>query len=74
MHLTPRDEEIVTQILNHQRVSIQAAAYAVYAELTPKKPIPPREFHRIFKDHWEAFGVISNEESDALANEGYDRD
>jgi hypothetical protein len=66
MHLTTRDEEIVMQISYDQRVSIQAAAYAVYAELTPnnKKPISQREFHRIFKDNWQAFGALENEESD----------
>jgi hypothetical protein len=61
-----RDEEIVGRISYDQHVSIQAAAYAVYAELTPnnKKPISQREFHRIFKDHWRAFDALETEEYD----------
>ena len=41
MRLTPRNEEIVDIIITEQRVSIQAAAYAAYVQLTPnnKKPV-----------------------------------
>ena len=67
MYLSPRDEEIINQI-SKVHISIQAAAYAVYRELTPntKKPISQKDFHKIFKDNWQAFA--------ALENEGYDED
>ena len=43
-----RDDELRDDILFEQRVSIQAAAYTIYLELTPnnKKPLTPREFSR----------------------------
>lgn len=46
-------------ILFEQRVSIQAAAYTIYLELTPnnKKPLTPREFQDKFIDNWEIFGI-----------------
>lgn len=64
MYLTPRDEEIIDIILNDQHVSIQAAAYAAYVQLTPnnKKPISQREFHQIFKDNWRAFNSLEIED------------
>lgn len=66
MYLTPRDEEIIDIILNDQRVSIQAAAYAAYVQLTPnnKKPVSHREFHQIFKDNWQAFYSLEIEDSE----------
>lgn len=70
MHLTFRDEEIVRLISTHQQVSIEAAAYAVYRELTNKKTITQREFHRTFKDNWKMFADLCNEEYD----KGYDED
>lgn len=66
MHLTPRDEVITEMIGLDQRVSIQAAAYATYVQLTPnnKKPISQREFHQIFKDNWQAFYSFEIEDSE----------
>ena len=54
--------------ISRVQLSIQAAAYAVYRELTPntKKPISQRDFHKIFRDNWQAFA--------ALEIEGYDED
>lgn len=64
MYLNPRDREIIETILFEQRISIQTAAYTVYEQLTPnnKKPISQREFHRAFKDSWQAFLDLENEE------------
>lgn len=66
MHLTPRDKEIINTIVTDQRVSIQAAAYAAYVQLTPnnKKPVSQREFHQIFKDNWQAFYSLEIEDSE----------
>lgn len=66
MRLTLRDEEIINMIVTDQRVSIQAAAYGAYVQLTPnnKKPISQREFHQIFKDNWQAFHSLEIEESE----------
>ena len=66
MYLTPRDEEIINMIVDDQRVSIQAAAYATYVQLTPnnKKPVSQREFHQIFKDNWQAFYSLEFEDSE----------
>lgn len=65
MYLTHRDEEIIDMIVFDQCVSIQAAAYAAYVQLTPnnKKPISQREFHQIFKDNWQAFYSLEIEDS-----------
>lgn len=64
MYLTPRDEEIINAIIADQRVSIQAAVYAAYVQLTPsnKKPVSQREFHQIFKDNWQAFNSLEIED------------
>jgi hypothetical protein len=66
MHLTPRDEEIIEMIVTDQRVSIQAAAYAAYAQLMPsnQKPVSQREFHQNFKDNWQAFYSFEIEDSE----------
>lgn len=63
MYLTPRDEEILQRVSVDLHVSIQAAAYTTYLELTPanKKPISQREFHSRFRDNWEVFLRIENE-------------
>lgn len=63
MRLTPSEEEIIELIKFDQHVSIQAAAYTAYVELTPnnKKPISQREFHQIFKDNWLAFHSLEME-------------
>lgn len=63
MHLTPRDKELIGIILHDQIVSIQAAAYTAYVQLTPnnKKPVSQREFHQIFKDNWRAFNSLEIE-------------
>lgn len=57
-----RDEELCNEVLFDQRVSIQAAAYTIYLQLTPnnKKPLTPREFRNIFIDNWEIFGNMEN--------------
>lgn len=59
-----RDEELHEDILFEQRVSIQAAAYTIYLQLTPsnKKPLTPREFRNSFIDNWEIFGNMENKE------------
>lgn len=59
-----RDDELRDEILFDQRVSIQAAAYTIYLQLTPsnKKPLTPREFHDVFVDNWEIFGNIESKE------------
>lgn len=66
MYLTRRDEEIIDIIMHDQRVSIQAAAYATYVQLTPnnKKPVSQREFHQIFKDNWQAFNSLEIEDAE----------
>jgi hypothetical protein len=66
MYLSRRDEEIIDMIAFDQRVSIQAAAYAAYLQLTPnnKKPVSQREFHQIFKDNWQAFYALEIEDSE----------
>jgi hypothetical protein len=66
MYLTHKDEEIINMITFDQRVSIQAAAYAAYVQLTPnnKKPVSQREFHQIFKDNWQAFYSLEIEDSE----------
>jgi hypothetical protein len=70
MRLTPRDEEIVDEIVyeivTDLHVSIQAAAYTAYVQLTPnnKKPVSQREFHQIFKDNWQAFYSLEIEEKE----------
>ena len=63
MHLTPREKELIDIILHEQVVSIQAAAYVAYVQLTPnnKKPVSQREFHQIFKDNWRAFNSLEIE-------------
>lgn len=59
-----RDDELRDEILFDQRVSIQAAAYTIYLQLTPsnKKPLTPREFHDVFVDNWEIFGNMESKE------------
>ena len=66
MYLTPHDEEIVKRIGIDQRVSIQAAVYTAYVQLTPnnKKPVSQREFRQVFKDNWEEFYSVEMEEID----------
>lgn len=66
MHLTPYDKKIVNTIVTDQRVSIQAAAYAAYVQLTPnnKKPVSQREFHQIFEDNWQIFYSLEIEETE----------
>ncbi|MDD6060526.1 MAG: hypothetical protein PUB97_09130 [Ruminococcus sp.] len=61
-----RDEELRDDILFDQRVSIQAAAYTIYLELTPnnKKPLTPREFRDKFIDNREIFGNMENKEKE----------
>lgn len=63
MRLTPSEEEIIDLIKIDQHVSIQAAVYTAYVELTPnnKKPISQRAFHQIFKDNWQAFYSLEME-------------
>ncbi len=63
--LTPHDSEIIGEIVQEQRISIQAAAYTIYVQLTPnnKKPLSQREFHREFMDNWQAFQLLESEES-----------
>ncbi|GEM_PF-5831261 len=57
-----RDDELRDDIIFDQRVSIQAAAYTIYLQLTPnnKKPLTPREFQEKFIDNWEIFGNMEN--------------
>ncbi len=59
-----RDDELHDDILFDQRISIQAAAYTIYFQLTPnnKKPITPREFHDRFIDNWEIFANMECQE------------
>lgn len=59
-----RDDELRDEILFDQRVSIQAAAYTIYLQLTPsnKKLLTPREFHDVFVDNWEIFGNMESKE------------
>ena len=66
MYLSPRDNQIIDDIIFDQHVTIQAAAYAVYVELTPKnrKPISSREFHTIVKDNWKIFNSLELEETE----------
>lgn len=61
-----RDEKLRDDILFDQRVSIQAAAYTIYLELTSnnKKPLTPREFRDKFIDNWEIFGNMENKEKE----------
>lgn len=60
--LLPNDQELLNAILFDNRVSIQAAAYAVYVQLNPKRPISPREFHKEFLDNWQIFNSLEWEE------------
>lgn len=64
MYLTPHDNEIIKEIVFEQRVSIQAAAYAAYVQLTPnnRKPVSQREFHQVVKDNWQAFYSLEIED------------
>lgn len=64
MYLTAKDEEFLQNIQFDQHVSIQAAVYAAYVELTPsnKKPISQREFHGLFRDNWQVFAALEEEE------------
>ncbi len=57
-----RDDELRDEIIFDQRVSIQAAAYTIYLQLTPnnQKPLTPREFQEKFIDNWEIFGNMEN--------------
>jgi hypothetical protein len=66
MHLNPRDRQLLDEIVFDQRVSIQAAAYTVYIELTPNttKPVSQREFHAKFKDNWSVFCKIERDAYD----------
>lgn len=59
-----RDDELRDDILFDQRVSIQAAAYTIYLQLTPsnKKPLNPREFRDKFIDNWEIFSNMEDKE------------
>lgn len=60
--LPPYEQELLEEIVYQDRVSVQAAAYTIYVQMTPnnKKPISPREFHREFVDNWEMFNKIEN--------------
>ena len=57
-----KDDELRNDIIFDQRVSIQAAAYTIYLQLTPnnKKPLTPREFQEKFIDNWEIFGNMES--------------
>ena len=59
-----RDDELRDEIMFDQRVSIQAAAYTIYLQLTPsnKKPLTPREFRDKFIDNWEIFGNMEDKD------------
>ncbi|GAB2828810.1 hypothetical protein GCM10027176_36260 [Actinoallomurus bryophytorum] len=66
VHLTLKDEEVVNQLSFDHRVSILAAVYTAYVELTPsnKKPVSQREFFQRYKDNWNAFANIENDSYD----------
>ena len=63
MQLTPSQEVIAEVIMQDQHISIQAAAYTIYVELTPsnKKPLSQREFNILFIDNWRAFAALEDE-------------
>lgn len=65
MRLTPHDEDLIEVLQFEYRVSIQAAAYTVYEQLTPsnKKPVSQRAFHNLFRDNWQLFSNFENGES-----------
>ncbi len=61
-----REEDLRDDILFDQRVSIQAAAYTIYQQLTPanKKPLTPREFRNLFVDNWDIFGNMEKQKQE----------
>lgn len=65
MNLSTPDREMVSQIVENERASVQAAAYTIYLQIKPsnKKTITQREFHKEFTDNWETFMKIELEES-----------
>lgn len=64
MILSAPDREMLSQIVENERASVQAAAYTIYLQVKPnaKKVMTPREFHREFTDNWETFMKIELEE------------
>lgn len=65
MYLTPSNREMLSQIIQDERASVQAAAYTIYLQIKPnnKKTLTAREFHREFTDNWETFMKIELEET-----------
>ena len=65
MHLSAPDREMISQIVENDRVSVQAAAYTIYLQIKPnnKKVMTQREFHKEFADNWETFMKIELEET-----------
>lgn len=65
MYLSAPNREIVSQIVENERASVQAAAYIIYMQIKPnnKKAMTPREFHKEFTDNWETFMKIELEET-----------
>ena len=57
-----RDDDLTEKLSFDQRVSIQAAAYTMYLQLTPdnKKPITARQFHELFVDNWNIIATFEN--------------
>ena len=60
MYLSASDKEMLAQIVENERASVQAAAYTIYLQTKPnnKKVMTPREFHKEFTDNWETFMKI----------------
>lgn len=59
--ISGRDEEIINAIVNDNVVVGVAAAYTVYEQMCPKKPISKRDFLREFDDNFHAFRRIFDE-------------
>lgn len=62
MRLTLSEEQMIEQIVENERASVQAAAYLLYTELIKGKPMSAKEFHVKFVENWEVFMGIEQRE------------
>ena len=64
--MTQNETTLLKEMTDEIRATVQAAAYAIYFELTPdnKKPLSPREFHLRYRDNWEFYMNTIQQEYD----------
>ena len=60
--ITKQDAEVISEIADFNTMTILAAAYTVYENISTKKPKSKREFYKEFGDNLESFKKIFSED------------